>query len=625
MASSVSSVTLVLGASLAAGFGANMGKASGIINGLGAVVKKLGATSAQMGATTLQVHKQNGVALAKARASLEKYKSGMDSSREPTEKEAAALELLARDVERAEKAFQKSGEAIDRNRTALDAHGRSVAKTERLAVGLGKIASGSQRAGAAAAGLFSMGKTAALGLAGITASTYMLVNSTAAQGEQQEQQALQLGMTVSSLQAFQFAADRSGLSAEKFTLGVNKMNTSLADAVTKGTGPGAEAVALLGMNLKDLETLPADKRLLAISEAMKGLNAQTRAVAMSKLFGQGNATGFNNLLDGGAAGVKGNLADAQASGAVWDTGNAVAYQNSLTSLTSTLKSLWTTLGAQLLPKFTEFNKTIVSMVSDNRGKITAVIGQLGAMLKRLPAVLGGVLSVVGTLTSVLAENQWLLPAVAVGIGAIGAAIAAVKVASLVSGLVSIAVGLVPVIAGVWAFTAALLANPITWVVVGIGALIGAIVLLWKNWDAVWNGIKWVASGAWELLKTIFAWSPFGLVMRAYGAMFKWLEDKFGIFGKIGGAISKVKGWFGFGKSDESAGAEAGASDSGPAPGADLSKPLTKPGAGVSNRTSNVSISVTQNPGEDGEAFAERVAAKIAERDQFALDNALPAT
>ena len=40
------------------------------------------------------------------------------------------------------------------------------------------------------------------------------------------------------------------------------------------------------------------------------------------------------------------------------------------------------------------------------------------------------------------------------------------------------------IASVWSFTAALLANPITWVVVGIVALIAALILLWQNWDSV---------------------------------------------------------------------------------------------------------------------------------------------
>lgn len=49
----------------------------------------------------------------------------------------------------------------------------------------------------------------------------------------------------------------------------------------------------------------------------------------------------------------------------------------------------------------------------------------------------------------------------------------------------------PLIASVWSFTAALLANPITWVVIGIVALIAALILLWQNWDAVVSFIKGV--------------------------------------------------------------------------------------------------------------------------------------
>ena len=37
---------------------------------------------------------------------------------------------------------------------------------------------------------------------------------------------------------------------------------------------------------------------------------------------------------------------------------------------------------------------------------------------------------------------------------------------------------------IWSTTTALLANPITWVIVGIVALVGALWMLWKNWDTV---------------------------------------------------------------------------------------------------------------------------------------------
>lgn len=58
------------------------------------------------------------------------------------------------------------------------------------------------------------------------------------------------------------------------------------------------------------------------------------------------------------------------------------------------------------------------------------------------------------------------------------------------------------VSSVWAFTAALLANPITWIVVGIIALGAAIYLLIRNWDRVseaartaWDGIRRFVGGA----------------------------------------------------------------------------------------------------------------------------------
>lgn len=55
----------------------------------------------------------------------------------------------------------------------------------------------------------------------------------------------------------------------------------------------------------------------------------------------------------------------------------------------------------------------------------------------------------------------------------------------------------------WAMNAALLANPMTWVIVGIGLLIAAIVLLWQNWDTV---TQWLGA-------------TFGPIMEAAGDWF----------------------------------------------------------------------------------------------------------
>lgn len=82
-------------------------------------------------------------------------------------------------------------------------------------------------------------------------------------------------------------------------------------------------------------------------------------------------------------------------------------------------------------------------------------------------------------------------------------------ATLLTGL--LLVGIYQVTAAIWAATAAMLANPVTWIVTGIGLLAAALYLLITNWDSVvqWlNGVwksclDWLVSG-WEGVKQAFA-------------------------------------------------------------------------------------------------------------------------
>lgn len=78
----------------------------------------------------------------------------------------------------------------------------------------------------------------------------------------------------------------------------------------------------------------------------------------------------------------------------------------------------------------------------------------------------------------------------------------------------ILVGIYQVTAAIWAATAAMLANPITWVVAGIGLLSAALYLLITNWDAVvqwinsvWAGVLAWLAGAWQ--GVIDAFNGFG--------------------------------------------------------------------------------------------------------------------
>jgi hypothetical protein len=81
----------------------------------------------------------------------------------------------------------------------------------------------------------------------------------------------------------------------------------------------------------------------------------------------------------------------------------------------------------------------------------------------------------------------------------------------------------------WVMNASLWASPITWIVVGIIALIAVIVLIatktdWfsKAWNASWSWIKSAASNTWEFIKKIPGWigTAFGAVADGISAPFR---------------------------------------------------------------------------------------------------------
>lgn len=87
------------------------------------------------------------------------------------------------------------------------------------------------------------------------------------------------------------------------------------------------------------------------------------------------------------------------------------------------------------------------------------------------------------------------------------------------------------IASVWSFTAALLANPITWIVLAIIGLVAALILLWRNWDTVTAAF---AKG-WEWIKNIFTMGKQWLT-EALTGMKNLIAGKFTEFKESGAAL-----------------------------------------------------------------------------------------
>lgn len=152
----------------------------------------------------------------------------------------------------------------------------------------------------------------------------------------------------------------------------------------------------------------------------------------------------------------------------------------------------------------------------------------------------------------------ILAVIVTGLGAIWAL---KKVILVIKGLVAVfkilQIGLSLCSASVWSFTAALLANPITWIIIGIVAIGAAIYLLIKHWDTVkeafvscfstmvqwgktaWEGISQFFSAIWGVVKNVFAHirdAIYETFTTTKNNIFNFIN---GIFGSVGTMISNI--------------------------------------------------------------------------------------
>lgn len=109
----------------------------------------------------------------------------------------------------------------------------------------------------------------------------------------------------------------------------------------------------------------------------------------------------------------------------------------------------------------------------------------------------------------------------------------------------------------WALNAAMMANPIGLVIAGVMALIAVVALIITYWEPIsgffanlWGGVKSVFAGAldgikgtlsagWTFIKTLFAWSPLGLIVQAWAPLTSFFG---GLWDGIKSMFSGAMGW-----------------------------------------------------------------------------------
>lgn len=316
------------------------------------------------------------------------------------------------------------------------------------------------------------------------------------------------------------AAGKTGDDLAGFSIGLTELAGDLASM--KNTTP-EEAVQALGAALRG-ESEPMRKYGVLLDDA----TLRQRALAMGITDTTKEALTPQQKVLAAQAEIFAQTADAQ--GNFEDTSDSLANQQR--TLTAEMDNASAAIGEGFLPvlqKVVPLFQAMATWAKENSDTLSVLVGVIA-----------------GVAAAIVAVNM------------------AMKVYQTIATIVT---------AVQWAMNSAFLANPITWVVLAVIALVAAFVLLWRNNEgfrdffiSMWAKIKaavggfvsWV-KGAWAVVVALFQYTPVGALIThfetlkrialqvvdaikgAFTSLWNYLK---GIFDKISGAIGKVGGWLG---------------------------------------------------------------------------------
>ncbi|WP_439257135.1 phage tail tape measure protein [Lonepinella sp. BR2271] len=359
-------------------------------------------------------------------------------------------------------------------------------------------------------------------------------------------------------QSFETAAGLTGLQGNVGIKG-SEAGTTLKNMTANLAAPSKGASKMLSsLNVK---TLDKHGNLRQVPEILKDIMQATEKMGTGKrikvfdeIFGKIGLAGATELVS-------------QADGIIQQ------YEKSLHNAQGTAKQVSKTMTdnfmgdiASFLSAKEDLGVAIYQTVNEDLRKfvsqITEVVRSISAWMRANPE-----------LTATIAKWTGILSVAAVAMGGLSVALGFIvypigrvvlSISRVIGCIGRLSMAFLRAVPSILSFSAAMLTNPLAWIVVGITAVIAAIVLLWKNWDSVcsWVAEKWdwlcetVAtlwqpigqffsdiwqqideffhSGIGNITKTILDWSPLGLFYKAFAGVLNWfgvdLPNSFTQFG-----------------------------------------------------------------------------------------------
>ena len=233
----------------------------------------------------------------------------------------------------------------------------------------GDIDGSTKRIGSRLDGIRGAAKGVALGIAGIgvagVAVGVKLVGDFLSTADAIGKMATRTGIGVEELQRLDFVLQQNGSSIEVFEKGILTAAKGLEDARTKGTGPFADGIKELNIDLADLEGLSPDELFKVLAEEISKVPDPLKQAAIAqKVFG-GAGKELLPTLKSGAEGIAALSAEADKNANIMSEDavrGAEQFNDAINSAKQFVLGFLTGGIAKLIPELVKLGKLITETV-----------------------------------------------------------------------------------------------------------------------------------------------------------------------------------------------------------------------------------------------------------------------
>jgi len=544
-------------------------------------------------------------------------------NKQPTQAQASALETLNKQLERAKKRLADATEGVS---AWLDvsAAARKVRFSEAVQAASNSFSALTQKVGSAST---------------LLSTLFFDTAAKTAQGiDEMNRTAESLGISVETLQRFQFAGAKAGISAEKLSTHLTEMSKRIAEAAA-GTGEAGKVLESLNLSASALNKFDAATKFEILAKAIGDIKNESEQIRITdKLFGGEAIKTLPAMFRQGWAQIAADMN--AANDHILKNANAETLAHDYVTAIERVCFSFNVLKQEAVVSLMPLLGKVMNGISDVVSKLTWLAPAIASITSALIVFKGIALAVASAIAlknavlvaSAAVINAWALACKAASVmagifnsvlnvmraGTLAhvAAMGIAKTATLAWSAVTKAAA-----AAQWLLNVALTANPIGLVIAAITALVAAIVWCWKNCDTFRTGVLAVFSAVAKGAR----W--------AFEGVLKIFEKVRAAFKSVLGAVADVAGFFGIGDSTISIKSEQSTALSempiAAAPAIKLDA-ITAPVAAVQQarelspaRTGKIAsgnvitdnstqnFTIVQQPGEDANALAQRISEILA--------------